>query len=278
MNQIYFKRALLRKHPNQPPARLPRQLYPEPVEERYLTALMQIREFAKKEVDAKILPLLPGLSKTYARERKDDNEDFGDLADTLEQIRLDIVQEYTQEDIKKLAAITGKDVEHWNQRQMNGQLNGIVEIDVYGSEPWLAKEMGAFVVQNVSLIRSIDDEYLHQVEQLVSTSVRSGVRPEDIADELEERYDVSRSRAELIARDQIGKFNGQLTELRQTDLGIEEYIRRGVGDARERDSHRLINNVTFAWDDPPLVGHPGEDFQCRCWAEPSLAKFYDPES
>lgn len=260
------------------PARLPRLLYPEKTEENYIDALFQIRAFTKSRVDAKILPLIPKLTATYARTRKDDGEDLGDLADQLEQVRLEVVQEYTDDDIKKLAKLTGKSAAEWNEKQMNGQLKGIVEVDVLGSEPWLQKEMGAFVVQNVSLIRSIDDEYLSQIEKLIATSVRSGLRPEDIADELEDRYDVSRSRAELIARDQVGKFNGQLTELRQTDLGIDGYIRRGVGDARERESHLVLNNLPFTWDNPPDVGHPGEDFQCRCWAEPDLAKFYGDES
>lgn len=24
----------------------------------------------------------------------------------------------------------------------------------------------------------------------------------------------------------------------------------------------------FSWDNPPSTGHPGEDYNCRCWAEP----------
>ena len=78
---------------------------------------------------------------------------------------------------------------------MNGQLQGIVEVDVLGSEPWLQKEMGAFVVSNVSLINSIEDEYLNQVTNTIANAVRTGTRVEDLADDLEERFDVSRSRA-----------------------------------------------------------------------------------
>lgn len=205
----------------------------------------------------------------------DDEASLGDLADQLEAVRIDVAQAYTPEELKRLAKTTGESVAKWNERQLNGQLKGIVEVDLFGGESWLAREAGGFVVQNVSLITSIEDTYLSQVENLIATSVRSGLRVEDIADELEGRFDVSRSRAELIARDQVGKFNGQLTELRQTDLGIDGYTWRDSGDARVRPEHHALDGKSFTWDNPPEPGHPGEDFQCRCNAEPDLAKFFD---
>lgn len=277
MKAIYFQRALHKKHAK-PPKRLKRQLYPERVEAQYLRALIEILDFTRARVDYWIKPLLPKLVAFYGRDRKD--EDLGDLADELKQVRLEVSQAYTDEEIRKLAKLTGTSVADFNAQQMSGQLSGIVEIDLFGAggEPWLAKEMGAFVQQNVDLITSLPDQYLDQVSTIISTSVRAGYRVEEIAAEMEERYDVSKSRAALIARDQVGKFNGQLTEARQKDLGVEEYTWRGVGDARERDSHRILNNTIQRWDDPPDVGHPGEDIQCRCWAEPVLDKFYDDDS
>ena len=35
-----------------------------------------------------------------------------------------------------------------------------------------------------------------------------------------------------------------------------------------RVSHAGNNGKIFAWDNPPPTGHPGEDYGCRCWAEP----------
>lgn len=220
-----------------------------------------------------------GIARTWPKTvRIDAADDLQTLADELEQVRLEFTQEYTPEELKNLAKMTGKSVESWNEKQLNGQLSGIVEIDLFGNEPWLAREMGGFVATNVSLIKSISEEYLGQVEKMVATSVRSGLRVEEIAADLEDRFDVSESRARLIARDQVGKFNGQLTEARQKDLGIDGYTWRGVGDARERDSHLLLNNTKQTWDDPPDVGHPGEDIQCRCWAEADLSDFYGDET
>jgi len=46
------------------------------------------------------------------------------------------------------------------------------------------------------------------------------------------------------------------------------YIWRTQGDDRVRPSHAANEGRIFAWDDPPPTGHPGEDFGCRCTAEP----------
>jgi uncharacterized protein with gpF-like domain len=78
-----------------------------------------------------------------------------------------------------------------------------------------------------------------------------------------------------------------LTQLRQTELGVSKYIWRTSRDERVRESHRAMEGRTAVWDDPAVylddegdrhprsgIGgvelHPGEDFQCRCFAEPVL--------
>ncbi len=46
------------------------------------------------------------------------------------------------------------------------------------------------------------------------------------------------------------------------------YIWRTRGDTKVRASHAANNGKVFAWDNPPPTGHPGEDYNCRCTAEP----------
>jgi hypothetical protein len=46
------------------------------------------------------------------------------------------------------------------------------------------------------------------------------------------------------------------------------YIWRTAGDDKVRSSHAANNGRIFAWDNPPATGHPGEDYGCRCVAEP----------
>ncbi len=50
--------------------------------------------------------------------------------------------------------------------------------------------------------------------------------------------------------------------------GAFHYIWRTRRDERVRSSHAENNGRIFSRDNPPPTGHPGEDFNCRCWAEP----------
>lgn len=46
------------------------------------------------------------------------------------------------------------------------------------------------------------------------------------------------------------------------------YIWRTRGDGKVRSSHAANNGRIFSRDNPPTTGHPGEDYGCRCIAEP----------
>lgn len=46
------------------------------------------------------------------------------------------------------------------------------------------------------------------------------------------------------------------------------YIWHTQGDDKVRSSHAANNGKIFAWNKKPDTGHPGEDYNCRCWAEP----------
>lgn len=48
------------------------------------------------------------------------------------------------------------------------------------------------------------------------------------------------------------------------------YIWRTRRDGKVRSSHAEREGQIFSWDDPPEGGHPGEDYGCRCTAEPYL--------
>lgn len=132
------------------------------------------------------------------------------------------------------------------------------------------RQLQSWVRRNVALIRTVPRQLFDQVEDEVRRSWRAGSRHEVLAKRLVERGLVAESRARLIARDQIEKLNGQLTERRQRALGVDRYVWRTVGDERVRDEHEARDGQTFAWSDPPSDGHPGEPINCRCWAEPIL--------
>ncbi len=108
-------------------------------------------------------------------------------------------------------------------------------VEVFKVEPGLARVLRPWEAENVSLIKSIPEQYLSNLHGRVVAAVRKGTSLRDMAAQIRETYDLPRKRAELIARDQIGKLNGDLIEYRQTNIGIKEYTWRGVLDERERE-------------------------------------------
>jgi SPP1 gp7 family putative phage head morphogenesis protein len=84
---------------------------------------------------------------------------------------------------------------------------------------------------------------------------------------------VSKGRAQLIARTEVARTAGLLTEVRAKHVGSTHYIWRTAGDSDVRELHKHLNGQVFSWDEPPVTGSngerssPGGIYNCRCWAE-----------
>lgn len=152
-------------------------------------------------------------------------------------------------------------------------------VDVYRSEPWLAELQKNWISQNTSLIKSIPAQYMAKVEQIVRGGVLAGSSPKELSRQIKAVAGVTDRRAMIIARDQVGKANAELTQYRQTDLGVKDYKWRTAKDERVRGnpggrfpnavpSHYAREGKTFSWNDAPSGGHPGMAVLCRCYADP----------
>ena len=131
----------------------------------------------------------------------------------------------------------------------------------------------AAVHANVQLIKSIPQQYLGQVEQIVMQSVQAGRDLEYVSDELQGRLGVTKRRAALIARDQNNKVSAAISRARQIEIGIEQAVWVHSGAGKEpRPSHvkagrdRVRYNVRDGWLDPHEGRNilPGELISCRC--------------
>lgn len=125
--------------------------------------------------------------------------------------------------------------------------------------------------ENVSLIKSIPEEYFKNIESIVFSGTTQGRSSQSMIKAISKQNNTAAKRAKLIARDQSSKLNSALNQQRQQNLGVEEYIWRTAGDGRVRDNHANKNGKIFRWDSPPEdTGHPGQDIQCRCVAQPII--------
>lgn len=137
-------------------------------------------------------------------------------------------------------------------------------VNPFTAEPWLKKSIENFTAENINLIKGIGQETAKKVQTLVSTAVQQGTSTADLARSIEalgEQYKGYRSR--LIARDQISKYNGELTRERNVRAGLDKYQWVTVGDERVRSSHEHLNNTIRDWKQIP---YPGNQIQCRCFA------------
>ncbi len=134
-----------------------------------------------------------------------------------------------------------------------------------------AAKRDRWAAANARLIRGMAEDHLDRVAEAAEDAIRHGSRAEVVATRLRETTGIAARKAKLIARDQIASLQGQVTQARQTRLGVERYTWRSVGDSRVRTAHQLRDGEIFSWDRPPPDGHPGQPINCRCYAEPVLS-------
>ncbi|MFK5165309.1 minor capsid protein, partial [Propionibacterium freudenreichii] len=75
---------------------------------------------------------------------------------------------------------------------------------------------------------------LASIEAVLSKAIATGARVEEVQGQIEERFNVSRSRATLIARDQTLKTNANISQLRQQNVGVTHYFWISSRDERVR--------------------------------------------
>lgn len=105
------------------------------------------------------------------------------------------------------------------------------------------------VNKNVSLIKSLPEEYLKQVETIVNNGVVSGARYSEIAKQIVAKSGSANSklagRIKTIAMNEIQTINSQITLRRSESLGIREGIFRTSGDEKVRKCHDELDGIKY---------------------------------
>jgi uncharacterized protein with gpF-like domain len=148
--------------------------------------------------------------------------------------------------------------------------------------PAMRDIMDATVHANVSLIKSIPQKYLTDVEGSVMRSVQAGRDLGSLTEDLQKHYGVTRRRASLIARTQNNMATAAFNKARQLEIGLTDAVWVHSGGGHEpRPSHLKAGKektryvIADGWMDPE-VGHaiqPGELINCRCVGRPIVKGF-----
>ena len=217
--------------------------------------------------------------------RLDDfNEDFEKVIKFIE-TKIVVELDNFLKRIVNIAILTDK----VNQIAVEQSFNGLKKTVPNITNTIIRSEIKMWVSENVRLIKTIPEKMLTQVENIVYEATRTGVSYKELSKQLFESFDISRKRANIIARDQINKLNGNLTRARNLELGIKEYKWSTSKDERVRHSHEVLDGKTCSWEDSNVyksvdnseswlkrssikatLSHPSQDVLCRCSSIPII--------
>ncbi|ACG60347.1 gp25 putative head protein [Iodobacter phage PhiPLPE] len=255
--------------------RKPRPVRPSiTTESRYNAELQRIVRAVRADIDAALIPMIKALERDYIADS---------WVDVISGGFRSLLAKWNSEQYRvlanRLASQFVQAANTKNDRKFKNSLGIEVQglgVNIYGGSPELQDYLAASAYDNALLIKSIPAQYLGQVESLVMTNMRAGLRPSAITRQLQQQFGITQRRAKFIARDQTSKINGDLNEKRQKAIGGEYFQWLSSDDERVRHNHRVIaNRVTaygkgiYRWDNLPLSEKgepikPGSDYNCRC--------------
>jgi SPP1 gp7 family putative phage head morphogenesis protein len=226
------------------------------------------------------LPLLRFRTLLRRRLHLDALEDFDvSIRVVIEDVLREVNSEFPSDFAWKVARQTGERIDRFSATQLAGSIKQMtgVEVDLALKGDAALKEMVAgFARDNARLISDLPDLMADRLGKMVAEAVESGRTQWELADALDDAFDLAEGRASFLARDQTGKLFGQVDRYRQERLGVTQYFWRTMLDPRVRDSHARLEGRLCAWSEPPVNERgehiiPGSDYNCRCWAEPDLS-------
>jgi len=260
-------------------------LFPYAVEREYRNRLLGRLDLLQGSVERLLIERLPYfLEEADAKLRADYFLD--DIKTVMAAIAASAHEVFGN--AEELGSAVAVQVAAFNREQFKRIVRTVLGVNPLVNDAFLDAQLKLFAQENAALISSIPDQYLKDVEGVVYRGMRGGATLKQLQDDIQGRFKVTRNRAQFIARDQVAKLNGQLSEIRQKRIGITEYIWSSAHDERVRYSHRVMDGKICRWDDPTVyrnpgeedwksraaiggfIGNPGQDYQCRCYSDPVM--------
>lgn len=129
-------------------------------------------------------------------------------------------------------------------------------------------------------IKKFSEDTIKELRGDVQENARQGYRFDHLVERIQNRYDVSQTKAEFLARQETSLFVSKHREQRFSEVGITHYVWQTAGDAEVREGHSELNGRTFSFKDKAPARYmsvdqpcnPGEDYNCRCVAAPIVTE------
>lgn len=185
----------------------------------------------------------------------------GDVARLIARVRTAFFRGFSESDVYNMVEKIYNRTEKFVDQQLVREF-----IQGAGVRPLLADipktRAASFARRNADLIVTLLEDQIRRIEKGALEVVATGARHESLAAVIQKESGTARWHAKFLARDQTAKLVSNINQHRQEALGVTRYTWRTVQDERVRASHEELDGQVFSWNDPPDVGHPGEDYQC----------------
>lgn len=199
--------------------------------------------------------------------------DVGPLIATLNRYA-DILAPWAQSVAwRMIVDVSKRDALAWTRHgQMIGQS---LRQEIDGAPTGAAMKLA--LQERVKEITSLPREAAERLFNLTAEGIAGGRRAAEIAKDILQSGEVSKSRAMMLARTGVSTTATSLTKARAEYVGSSGYIWRTSRDGDVRPSHRAMEGKFVPWNDPPTLdgykAHCGEFANCRCFPEPVLPEW-----
>lgn len=143
----------------------------------------------------------------------------------------------------------------------------------------MKKKLSEDYTENMKLyIKDWTETHIKDLRDDVEKNSMEGFRYDKLITSIENRYDVTKSKAKFLARQETSLFMSKFRRERFLDSGAVYYRWSTSKDQRVRLDHKKLDGKIFMFGEPPVVdtstgrrAEPGEDYGCRCLAIPIVA-------
>ena len=149
------------------------------------------------------------------------------------------------------------------------EMGGVLRKEIF-TKPTGAVMREALEFQ-VGLITSLPREAALRVHKLTTEALIKAGRASEIATEILKSGEVTKARANTIARTETSRTAALLLESRANSIGSTHYRWHTSEDSDVRPTHRKLNGKIFEWAHPPVTektgerANPGQIWNCRCF-------------
>ena len=177
---------------------------------------------------------------------------------------------------------TADEAMQFGEKEFEKTIEKGIHVNLPTSAPWWDDMKSSWAEDNYTLITSNAKNYVSKINTLTEQAIVNGMSPGKLKDEIMKATEsLSDKHCKLLARDQMGKLNGQITQAQMEEIGLDMYVWSTAYDDRVRESHAIMEGLLCRWDDASVCSydngktwvdrpsgavqlHPGQDIQCRC--------------